>query len=156
MRWTELSLPVVAAITVAGCARPLDTVAEERAIREIDRRFVHAIVARDTMAIGDFYADEAEFLAPNAPRVSGRAAIRTAWARFLRLPNVSLYFSPTKVWVSSGGDLAYETGPYRLAYDGPKGKRLEDTGKFVVTWRKVAGVWKAQYDIFNSDKPAAM
>jgi|SRR5881296_1204810 len=156
MRGTELSLLVVASVTLAGCARPVDTSAEEHAIREFDRRFVHAVVARDTMAIGDFYADAAEFLAPNAPRLTGRAAIRTAWAQFLRLPNVTLYFSPTKVWVSSAGDLAYETGPYRLTYDGPKGKRVEDTGKFVVAWRKVDGGWKVQYDIFNSDKPAAM
>jgi len=33
---------------------------------------------------------------------------------------------------------------------------VEQPGKFVVTWRKVGGNWKVQYDIFNSDKPPAM
>jgi ketosteroid isomerase-like protein len=37
--------------------------------------------------------------------------------------------------------------------DGPKGKRIEDSGKFVVAWKKVNGEWKVAYDIYNSDKP---
>ena len=155
MRSIMPSLFGVALLSATSCARPaVDTLAEEHAIREFDRRWMHAVVARDTMAIGEFYASDAEFLAANAPRVRGRAAIRTSWAQFLRTPNLSLRFSPARVWVSSAGDLAYETGPYRLAYDGPKRKRVEDAGKFVVAWRKVDGVWKVQYDIFNSDKPA--
>ena len=147
----RLSFLIIAGVAVAACTRPVDTAAEERAIRQFDGRWVDAVAARDTMAIGDIYADDAEFLAPNAPRVTGRAAIRTAWAQFLRAPNLSLRFSPTKVWVSSSADLAYETGPYRLSFDGPKGKPVADTGKFVEAWRRVNGVWKVQYNIFNSD-----
>ncbi len=157
MRPTTLSSLVVALLVAASCARPaVDPAAEERTIRELDRRWVHTAIDRDTVKIAAFYAEDGEFLAPNAPRVRGRAAIRAAWAQLLRLPNVAIIFAPAKVWVSSAGDLAYETGPYRLTYDGPKGKRVEQPGKFVVTWRKVGGNWKVQYDIFNSDKPPAM
>ncbi|PYP70107.1 MAG: ketosteroid isomerase, partial [Gemmatimonadetes bacterium] len=61
---------------------------------------------------------------------------------------------PTKVLVSSAGDVAHMTGSYRFGMDGPKGQRIEDVGKYVMTWTKVNGEWKATLDIFNSDKPA--
>ena len=40
--------------------------------------------------------------------------------------------------------MALDRGTYRLG---------EDTGKYVVVWRKIGGEWKAAADIFNSDKP---
>ena len=147
-----LTLAAVAA-AVAACARQVDTSAEERIIRELGRKWVQAVAARDTMTIGDFYADDGEFLPPGSPRVTGRAAIRTAWAHMFQAPNMSLTFEASKVTVASAGDVAYESGPYTFAFDGPKG-RIEDTGKFVVVWKRVNGEWKAHYDIFNSDKPA--
>lgn len=151
---TRVLLPLaVLAASLAACARQVDTSAEERIIRELDRTWVQAVAARDTMTIGDFYADDGEFLPQGGPRVTGRAAIRSAWAQMFQAPNMSLTFEPSKITVASAGDVAYETGAYTLGFDGPKG-RIESTGKFVVVWKQVNGQWKAHYDIFNSDKPA--
>ena len=52
-------------------------------------------------------------------------------------------------------DMATELGHYALKIT-PKGggNPIEDNGKFVVTWRKVGGQWRAIADIFNSDRPA--
>jgi uncharacterized protein (TIGR02246 family) len=146
-----LALAALAA-ALGGCARQADTAAEERVIRELDRKWVQAVAAKDTMAIGNFYAEDGEFLPHGGPRVTGRAAVRSAWAQFLKAPNLSLTFEPAKVVVSSAGDLAYETGTYTLSMDGPKGQRVEDTGKFVVAWKRVGNEWKAALDIFNSDR----
>ena len=156
MRLTRVSVVLMAALVPGACARQADTVAEERAIRDLDKKWVQAVAARDTMAIGNTYAEDAEFLPQGAPRVSGRAAIRSAWAQLLKTPNLSLTFEPTKVVVSGMGDMVSETGGYRLAMDGPKGQRIEDGGKYVVVWKKVNDQGKVQYDIFNSDKPTAM
>lgn len=145
-------LTLAALTAAAGCARQADIAAEERVIRELDKKWVQAVAAKDTLTIGAMYAEDGEFLPPGAPRITGRAALRAAWAQFLQAPNLSLTFEPSKVVVASAGDIAYETGSYRLAMDGPKGRRIEDTGKFVVTWKKVNGAWKATLDIFNSDK----
>jgi Na+/citrate or Na+/malate symporter len=87
----------MAALVPGACARQADTVAEERAIRDLDKKWVQAVAARDTMAIGNTYAEDAEFLPQGAPRVTGRAAIRSAWAQLLKTPNLSLTFEPTKV-----------------------------------------------------------
>jgi uncharacterized protein (TIGR02246 family) len=146
-------LAVAVASALGACAPQVDTAAEEKGIRELDKKWVQAVAAKDTTAIGNVYAEDGDFLPQGAPRVSGRSAIRSAWAQLVRAPNVSLTFESTKVVVSSAGDIAYETGTYKLGMDGPKAKRIEDSGKFVVAWKKVNGEWKVAYDIYNSDRP---
>jgi len=136
-----------------GCARRADIAAEQQTIRELEKKWVQAVAAKDTTAIGNVYADDGEFLPPGAPRVSGRAAVRSAWAGILKAPNLSLTFESSKVVVSSAGDLAVATGPYKLGLDGPKGQRIADAGKFVEAWTRVNGEWKVLCNIFNSDKP---
>src|SRR5438309_5769524 len=157
----QVSLALAAA--VGGCVQRADVATEERVIRDLDKKWVQAVAAKDTAAIANVYAVDAEFLAPGAPRAGGRAAVRQAWVGLLKAPNLVLTFEPTKITIASSADIAYETGSYRLGYDLPKPKRVkgrvaksrrvEDTGKYVVAWKKVNGEWKVQYDIFNSDKP---
>lgn len=153
MRPVSLLLAIPTAASVCGCARHTDIAAEERAIHGLEKRWVQAVAVKDTTAIGDIYAEDGEFLPPGAPRVSGRASVRSAWGALLKAPNLSLVFESSKVVVSSAGDLAVATGPYTLGMDGPKGQRIEDTGKFVEAWTRVNGEWKVLGNIFNSDKP---
>jgi len=152
------------AFAVNACVQRADVATEERVIRDLDKKWVQAVAAKDTTAIANTYAEDANFLAPGAPRASGRAAVRQAWVGLLKAPNLVLTFEPTKITIASSADIAYETGSYHLGYDlpkakrvkgraAPKSRRLEDTGKYVVAWKKVNGEWKVQYDIFNSDKP---
>src|SRR3989454_5201188 len=150
------------AAAVGGCVQRADVATEERVIRDLDKKWVQAVAAKDTAAVANVYAQDADFLAPGAPRASGRAAVRQAWVGLLKAPNLVLTFEPTKITIASSADIAYETGSYRLGYDlpkpkrgkgrGAKSRRVEDTGKYVVAWKKVNGEGKGQYDIFNSDK----
>ncbi len=152
MRPVSLIFALATAASVGGCARHADVAAEARTIRELEKQWVQAVAAKDTTAIGNVYAEDGEFLPPGAPRVSGRAAVRSAWAALLKAPNLSLSFASSKVVVSSAGDLAVATGPYQLGMDGPKGQRIADVGKFVEAWTRVNGEWKVLGNIFNSDK----
>ncbi len=152
MRPANLIFALTTAATLGGCARRADVAADARIIRELERTWAQAVAAKDTMAIGNAYAEDGEYLPPGAPRVSGRAAVRSAWAALLKAPNLSLTFESSRVVVSSAGDLAVATGPYKLGMDGPKGQRIEDTGKFVEAWTRVNGEWKVLGNIFNSDK----
>jgi len=155
---------IALAAVASGCVQRADVATEERVIRDLDKKWVQAVGAKDTAAIANVYAVDAEFLAPGAPRAGGRAAVRQAWVGLLKAPNLVLTFEPSKITIASSADIAYETGSYRLGYDLPKAKRVkgkvarsrrvEDTGKYVVAWKKVNGEWKVQYDIFNSDKGA--
>jgi len=148
----RLIFALTAAASLGGCARQPDGAAEERTIRGLEKQWVQAVAAKDTTAIGNVYAEDGEFLPPGTPRVSGRAAVRSAWAALLKAPNLSLTFESSKVVVSSAGDLAIATGPYKLGMDGPKGQRIEDAGKFVEAWTRVNGEWKVLGNIFNTDK----
>src|SRR5690349_16941643 len=90
---------------------------DEQAIRALAERWLDAVARRDLAAITAFYAPDGKFLFPNAPIAEGRDAISAIWARLLELPNAALTFGPTLVEVAGAGDMAYEVGTYRLAYD---------------------------------------
>ena len=152
MRPMSLIFAATTAASLGGCARQPDIAAEEGTIRELEKQWVRAVAAKDTTAIGNVYAEDGEFLPPGAPRVSGRAAVRSAWAALLKAPKLSLTFESSKVVVSRAGDLAVATGPYQLGMDGPKGQHIDDTGKFVEAWTRVNGEWKVLGNIFNTDK----
>ena len=148
-------LPAAGLALLAACApppEPPDLAAEEQTIRDLDRRWVEAVGSIDTMSIANVFAADGYFMPPNAPRIDGRDAIRSAWAVSLQGPNVSLTFRPTEIVVAQSADMAYDIGTYNLAMDGPEG-RIEDEGKYVVVWKKVNGEWKVVADILNSSKP---
>ncbi len=153
MHRVSLIFVLITAASLGGCARQADIATAERTIRELEKKWVQSVTAKDTTAIGNVYAEDGEFLPPGAPRASGRAAVRSAWAAILKAPSLSLTFASSRVVVSSAGDLAVATGPYKLQMDGPKGQRIEDAGKFVEAWTRVHGEWKVLGNIFNSDRP---
>src|SRR5581483_10729098 len=113
---------------------------------------VAKVAAKDLAGTVAFYAEDGVLMAPGGPPAEGTAAITEGWRGILGLPNGSLSFTPTRVSVATSRDLAYETGSYSLAFDGPKG-RVQDEGKYVVVWKKAHGHWKAAADIFNTNLP---
>ena len=82
----------------------------------------------------------------------GPEAIEQTWASMMRTPGFDLNISPEQIIISSSGDMALDRGTYQLTISAA-GSPQTDTGKYVVVWRKVDGVWKAAADIFNSDGP---
>jgi len=147
-------LACFACILAFGATARRDPQSEETAIRDLDKRWEEAIVAKDLDRTVAHYADDAAFLAPSAPASSGKAAIRTAWADLLKSPGLSLTFGPTTVRIAHAADMAYEIGTYTMGMDTPNG-RVEDQGKYVVVWTKLGADWKVAADIFNSSRPPA-
>ena len=92
---------------------------------------------------------------PNALLPPARDSIRAAWVGFLRLPALELTADPTSKVFSEAGDLVVDIGTYRMKMLGPKGKPVEDVGKYVAVYRRSAGQWKIVVDTFNSDLPAS-
>ena len=134
-------------------AQTADTAAEAQAIRELSRQWVATVATKDPAATVKFYTDDSVMLPQDAPVAEGHDAIAKVWRGYFDLPDFSLTFSPTKINVSSSGDMAYEIGRYALGFRGDKGL-VQEKGKYVVVWKKVGGTWKAAADIFNSDGPA--
>ncbi|MBA3511404.1 MAG: SgcJ/EcaC family oxidoreductase [Sphingomonas sp.] len=130
------------------------TAADEQAIRDNIARWLQLIKANDSAAIAQLYADDGVVMAPNQPLVTGREAIAQYWQSMNAMPEATLTFQPERIEISSAGDMALDRGTYRFTAK-PGGQTIDDTGKYLVVWKKVGADWKVAADMFNSDKPAA-
>lgn len=149
-----LSLACLALAT--SCATMRANIPQEEAtLRDLNRRWVATVPARDAATWASMYADDGVQISPTGEVLRGPDEIRRAMAEFMNSPNLQLTFAPTRINVSAAGDLATELGTYQLAFDGPQG-RVEDHGSYVTNWRKRDGQWRAITDIATSSKPAPM
>lgn len=130
-----------------------NTAADEQAINGINQHWLEIIRAKDSTAIALLYAEDGAVMPANEPAARGRDAIGQWWGRAMRIPGYDLTFDTDQLLVSASGDMALDRGTYRFKATPPEGP-IDDTGKYVVVWRKLGGEWKVAADIFNSDKPA--
>ena len=152
------------AAALSACSQPVvenrnaavqaDTAADEQAIRGHINRWLQHITARDSAAIARFYADDGVVMPPGQPLSSGRESVQRFWQSMFEIPEFNLTFSPERIEFSRAGDMALDRGTYRFT-GRPGGQAVDETGKYVVVWKKVGGEWKVAADIFNSDRPAA-
>lgn len=146
------SFPVLALLAILGCASPGPaplTDADIAANRALSQSFVGRMLARDWDGAGKLYADSATLLPPNAPAVTGRAAITAFMAAFPPITG----FTISDETITGAGDLAYVTGRYRLTLGLP-GSPV-DSGKFLDVRRKQKdGSWLYVADMFSSNAPA--
>ena len=117
-----------------------------RQIRALDKEFARLANARDAAGITElFYAEDAKLLPPNAPMMTGKAAIREFWTGFIALGSTDITLESDQI--EAAGDLAYCVGRYGHTVNGT---RLH--GKYVVVFRRQAdGNYKAIADVFNAD-----
>jgi uncharacterized protein (TIGR02246 family) len=100
----------------------------------------------DAAGMGRMYTDDAVLLPSGAGRIEGRRAIEKFWADALG-GGVAEVELNTEDLVPLGDDLVYEIGSYTTTpRDG-----APISGHYLVLWRRVAGAWKLQVDIFNQD-----
>jgi uncharacterized protein (TIGR02246 family) len=138
-------------LVLCSVAAAAQSKADEKAIRALDKQWAQAAMDKNLDKVVAPYAEDASMLPPNAPIATGAQQIRAVWKQFFSDPNIaSINFEPTKIVVSKAGDMAYDIGwtEVKLKLGNPSTLR----GKFVVTWRKIAGKWKVEADIFNDDK----
>lgn len=151
MQAMRIAAVFVVAAGLSACAP--STEADEAAIREANKRWQEAVVAKDAKAIAALHAEDAQMLPPNAPRAVGRTAIEKGWAETMAIPGMSLTFETEKFVFAKSGDLAVDIGAYKFTA-GEGAQAVTDTGKSVVTWTKRNGKWLVLTDMFSSDLPA--
>ena len=139
-------LVLAGAVTLSACSP--STEGDEAAIRATNKAWLEAIVAKDVAGIVQIYAEDAQFLPPNAPKAVGRAAIEKGWTDFMAVPGMALTFETEKFVFAKSGDLAVDIGTYKFTAGD-----TTDTGKAVVTWTKRDGKWLVLTDMFSSDAP---
>jgi uncharacterized protein (TIGR02246 family) len=121
----------------------------ESAIRAMTGEYVRHFNAGDAdRLVSEFYAQDAHFLPPNHPMVTGQSQIRDTIRAFLEAGFAELVIRP--VQINSSGDLAYVIGTFSL------GRPTSDTGKYLEVHRRQAdGSWRCVADMFSSDQPVS-
>lgn len=140
----------VLVLAVAGCAPQLDLEGEREAIHKFHDECVTALLAGNV----DCFAEEAQFLPPNARPLKGKKAIGELVSQMIADPNFSGSHNIVKVDVSRSGDLATIHYTYELNMSDPDGNPVAEHGKAIYVLKKQpqAG-WKILIDIWNADPP---
>jgi uncharacterized protein (TIGR02246 family) len=133
----------------------VDLAVEERAIRDIDARWLKAAQAGDEAGEAAVLARDSKVYREHVPPLVGPAAYQEFTAKFRAdNPKAKPNWSTDTVQVAEAGDVAIQTGEYHLTGLGPKGDR-EDRGRFVTVWKKESGEWKVAQDIGSTTMPEA-
>ena len=128
--------------------------ADIESLRQADIACSATAEAQELDKLVAYFLDDALFMAPNAPALKGKAAIREVLSHFFEIPGFSIKWQPTYVEISSSGDLGYTIGTNVMTFDGPDGKPIVDNGKYTTIWKKDAdGTWKVAVDMFNTNMP---
>ena len=149
-----ITLAAMASLAMAACAPSAppvaDTAADQSAIRAAHRALHDAYYANDIDAEMALYADDAVVMAPDAPAVSGRDAIRQLWMKDVPKAGDSEVLDENHVEVS--GNVGWSSGTYKVV---GAGEAESVSGKFMSTWRKTNGKWLNVQEIWNNDHAVA-
>ncbi len=146
-----MGIAVVVSV-VAGCQAPAPTeltTQDAETLRGIFDTTVSTVLAGDWAGWAGQYSEDAVLQPPNAPSVSGRAAIQAWGEAFPALEDMSF----SNVQVMGQGDMAYGMSGYVMTFeDAPT-----DTGKQLAVFRRTpSGGWEVVAVSFSSDLPAAV
>jgi ketosteroid isomerase-like protein len=134
-------------------ASPWKIALARRAVEAANAKFRDGVRLGKAVDIAGLYSDDACLLAPHQDMIQGRENIEAFWRVGLEMGIKDAVL--TTVEVDVFGDRVREIGTYELKI-WPEGKAAwEDSGKYLVIWRKQAdGVVKLEADIWNTSVPA--
>lgn len=139
---------------MATVPKPTPFTNDEQVIRAIADDFVRGHEARNIDQLVNLYTDDAQYMMPFHPIVQGKNALRQAFEMaFQQYDQENLKVDTTFLQVI--GDVAFGTGTFNVNVKLPTGKRIEDRGKWLVTFRRVGKTWKMAAHCWNTDLPFA-
>jgi ketosteroid isomerase-like protein len=151
-----LLLAVCVVGVVAGACRsdragPEANAQVVQAIKDHEDQFFAAMRRGDVDAMVEVYTDDAISLAPGAPLVRGKAALREFWTRYLQ-DTASVDVDHETVVLEHRDDLLYEVSTYVQTIHWKNGKVTEDRGKWLtVKKQQPDGSWKTHIGAWSSD-----
>ena len=116
--------------------------------------FLAAMRSNDAEALGRTVTENAVFMPPNEPDVSGRRGV-VAWMDAVNKQARTTDVTVSDREVTVSGDLATERGSFIWTLELANGTRIEEHGKFLAIWRSQSdGSWRLSHNIWNSSVPA--
>lgn len=145
-------LGAIVLMAVGGAAQQKG--ADEVAIAKVRTAYETAAGTQNGAAIARLFAPDGVEMPPNAPAVTGRAAIEAfhkAFGKQWMMHGMTIASTATKI----SGDTAYDVGTYKQGLMPQTGGGVfDDKGKYVVLLKKDAsGSWLITHAIYNSDNP---
>ena len=137
---------VAGALLVAACQPPVAELTEQdrAALDHLIDDVARNLEAADFATWAGQFSEDAVIYSPNAPAVSGRAAIQEWGETFPPIQDLTWF--NVQVW--GQGDLAYGTSGYAFTMEGLP----PDTGKQLWAFRRAAGGnWEVAAASYNSD-----
>jgi uncharacterized protein (TIGR02246 family) len=151
----HLALVIGTVIALSACAPaappPVDTAAEETALKATTAAWLAAYNAGDVEKIVAMYAEDAVLMPPHAARSTGHAGIRaflTADTAAAKGAGFKLVPGPATAGVA--GDTGWESGSYTVV---DASGATVDSGSYLSVSRKSNGKWLLVRDTYNSDRP---
>jgi len=137
----------------SACATPIDSSADEAALREMVTAWDVAYNARDAEALVEYYAEDAVRMNANQPALMGIDAIKTSFVEEWEQSDWQGKDVVAAIHVT--GDLATMRGTWSgTLRPSEGGEPIEDRGHWVASYRRQAdGSWKAIWDIWTSELP---
>lgn len=120
----------------------------EGLINDANAALSAAVAAGDATAAAACYTADGQVLAPGMDIVRGIPAVEAFWKGMMSGPVKALTL--TSIEVEQHGDTVIEVG-YAKMFDAEK--KLVDTAKYIVIWKRIDGKWKLHRDMFNSNTP---
>lgn len=116
-------------------------------ISAVNGQLMAGIAVGDAAAIAALYHEDTMLSTAGAPPFEGRAGVQSFFQSAIDggIKAAELVTLTLEVH----GDLAVETGRYRLLADADQ---LADHGHFVVVWKQVGGTWQLYRDFITTDQ----
>lgn len=141
------------ALSIATVAYASDDSSAKSAFRAGTAEWVAAYNANEPDRIVALYAADAVVMPPDAPAVSGHAAVRSFLVKDIATTKAAgLTLSITHGAAGASGNLGWDSGTFKVVDTGGK---TVGTGKFAAIWERQAGKWRMIRDIWNNDAPPA-
>ncbi len=127
---------------------PVSLASDEEEIRDSRARSNAAIARHDAAGVAETFMDDVTVVASIGSRDTGKADNRAAFERIFRdRPDVRYLRQPEDVSVFPAWAVASERGRWTGSWtDADGGVRI--SGTYLAQWRKVAGRWLIQAELF--------
>jgi uncharacterized protein (TIGR02246 family) len=127
------------------------TMAEGRAeVDEANRRFMEAFERGDAASVAALYTEDAVALPPDAPMISGRAAIEELWRGLMAAGARGVNLETLRL--AGSADLMHEVGRATITIQPEGGGTSTLRVKYVVVWeRDPAGGLSLAVDAWNGE-----
>ena len=156
MRVLAVVMAILSTLALAACSPGGRAAADPEQLKQADLAFARATAERSLDGFSSFLAQDVMSLRPNLPVVKGRQQLTGLWAPMLNDPARSITWQPLDAGISDDGSMGFTLGSYEVTKNGPEGRSVAGTGKYVTIWKKQPdGAWKVAFDSGVQDTPPA-